>query len=210
MQIAVVGAMGRTGKQVIEQALARGHTVVALARRPEAVEVQDARHRVVRANVIDQDSLKGVFADCDAVISALGIGSSRKAAEIYSTGITNVLAAMSEAGTTKLAVISAYPVAPREDQPGLSNRIMNAMLWRIFGATYTDMKQMVEVLGRSDASWISVRPPRLIDKPATGSYRIGLKPPSKGRSLCVGDLAAALLDVLDRPDVFRTAQHVSN
>jgi putative NADH-flavin reductase len=210
MQIVVVGATGRTGKLVIEQALAREHTIVALARRPEAAEVQDARLRVVRADVIDQDSLKGVFPECDAVISALGIGSSRKATEIYSTGVANVLAAVSEAGTTKLAVVSAYPVGAREDQLGLSNRIMNAVLWRIFGETYKDMRQMEQALGRSDKSWISLRPPRLIDKPATGSYRIGLKPPSKGRSLRTGDLAAALLDVLDRPDVFRTAQYVSN
>jgi uncharacterized protein YbjT (DUF2867 family) len=84
------------------------------------------------------------------------------------------------------------------------------MLWRLFGATYTDMARMEEILRRSGTSWISLRPPRLIDKPATGAYRIGLTPPPKGRSLRCADLAAALLDVIDQPEFFRTALYVSN
>lgn len=37
MKIAVVGAAGGTGLQVVEQALARGDHVIALACHPEAV-----------------------------------------------------------------------------------------------------------------------------------------------------------------------------
>ncbi len=37
MKIAVVGAAGRTGLQVVEQALARGNHVIALARHPKAM-----------------------------------------------------------------------------------------------------------------------------------------------------------------------------
>src|SRR5262249_55989288 len=37
MKIGVVGATGRTGRQVAEQALARGDDVIALARHPEAL-----------------------------------------------------------------------------------------------------------------------------------------------------------------------------
>ena len=210
MQIAVVGAAGRTGKLVTEQALGRGHNVVALARRPDAAGASDSKLRVARADVLDRDTLDGVFADCDAVISTLGIGSSRAATEVYSTGITNVLAAMSAAGASRLAVISASPVGPSEDRPGVGDRIVNSILWRIFGATYKDMQRMEQILTSSDLSWVALRPPRLIDKPATGSYRIGLKPPPKGRSLRYGDLASALLDVLDQPELVRTAPYVTN
>jgi uncharacterized protein YbjT (DUF2867 family) len=37
MKIAVVGATGRTGLQVVEQALARGNQVIAPARHPDAM-----------------------------------------------------------------------------------------------------------------------------------------------------------------------------
>lgn len=210
MQIAVVGATGRTGRLVIERALSRGQTVVAVARRPEAVQVADPRLRVARADVVDRDSLKGAFGDCDAVISALGAGTSRSPTDVYSAGTTNILAEMSASGTSKLAVISAYPAGPREDRPGLGDRIVNSILWRFFGSSYADMQRMEQILRHSVASWVALRPPRLIDKPALGSYRMGLKPPRNCRSLRYGDLATALLDVLEQPELFHAAQYVSN
>ena len=204
--IAVIGATGRTGRLVIEQALIRGNSVVALARRPEAVHLADPRVRVTRADVLDRDSLHGVFEGCDAVISALGVGTSKDATEVYSKGIANVLAEMGCAETNQLAVVSAAPVGPPEDHPGFEHKA----LWRLFGATYTDMQRMEAVLTASDATWISIRPPRLLAKPAFGSYRIGLKPPKKGRAIRYPDLATALLDVLDQPQFFRTAPYISN
>lgn len=37
MNLLLFGATGATGQQVMEQALARGHQVTAVARRPEAI-----------------------------------------------------------------------------------------------------------------------------------------------------------------------------
>jgi putative NADH-flavin reductase len=210
MQIAVVGATGRTGKLVIEQALGRGHSVVAIARRPVSVELAHPQLRVVAGDVLDRESLTGLFAGCDAVISTLGAGTSRAATTVYSAGVANVLAEMSIARTLKLAVISAYPAGPREERPGLMDKIVSAILWRFFGASYTDMRRMEQILGDSDVIWMALRPPRLLDKPPTGSYRIGLKPPRGGRSLRYGDLATALLDVLERREFFRAPVYVTN
>lgn len=210
MRIAVVGATGRTGRLVAEQALERGHAVVPLARHPEQARFADERLEAVAADVLDRESLGGSFAGCDAVVSALGVGTSRAATEVYSTGIRNVLAEMSVSGVSKLAVTSAYPVGPREHRPRLGDRSVDAILWHIFGATYTDMQRMEGILERSDAQWVSLRPPRLIDKPRTGAYRIGSTPPPGGRSLRYADLAAALLDVLDQPQLFGTAAYVSS
>lgn len=211
MRVAVVGATGRTGRLVIGQALERGHEVVALARRPEAVpEAAVDQLRVVAGDVLDRESLDGAFSECDAVVSALGVGTSRAATEVYSVGITNVLAEMSKARTSRLAAISAYPVGPPEDRPGLVDRIVGAILWRFFGATYADMQRMEAILRGSDAQWVALRPPRLIDKPSTGTYRIGLTPPQGGRSLRYGDLATALLDVLDQREFTGTAVYVTN
>ncbi|HEX9336123.1 MAG TPA: NAD(P)H-binding protein, partial [Pseudonocardiaceae bacterium] len=41
MRLAVFGATGGTGAQLIRQALRRGHRVTALVRRPEAMPVED-------------------------------------------------------------------------------------------------------------------------------------------------------------------------
>ncbi|MFJ9352182.1 NAD(P)H-binding protein [Streptomyces sp. NPDC101237] len=53
MNIVVFGANGPTGRQVTAQALAEGHTVTAVTRRPERFPAGDARLRVAAADVFD-------------------------------------------------------------------------------------------------------------------------------------------------------------
>lgn len=211
MRVAVIGANGRTGAQVVDQALARRHEVTALARRPRLIESRGARLTTGAADVLDLHTLEEQLAGVDAIVSALGVGTSRAPTTLYSEGITNVLRAMGTHGVTRLAVVSAAPVGPRAEQPLLERRIAMPVLERLFSATYADMRRMEEVLGGSDVDWISLRPPRLVAKPATGSYRIGADGPlRKARSLTYADLAAALLDSLERRDLYRRPAFVAN
>lgn len=210
MKIAVIGANGRTGRAVAECAVERGYEVTAVVRRPETMTTAGESMRVVRGNVSDADSLVQALQGCTAVISTIGIGSSREETEVYSRGVANLLKAMATCEVGRIAVVSAAPVGPRQDHPGLERRVVIPLLWRFFGATYRDMQRMEKVLADSDAAWVALRPPRLLDKPALGDYRIAPRPPAKGRSLRYPDLAAALLDALNRPELFGTAQYVAN
>ena len=113
MKIAVVGATGHTGRQVVEQALARGDDVIALARHPEALPRLGPGIVSAAADVLDRAVLTEALAGADAVVSALGIGASRQPTVVYSDGIANVLHAMDAHGIRKLAVISAVPAGVR-------------------------------------------------------------------------------------------------
>ncbi len=210
MNIAVIGATGRTGSLVVEQGLARGDHITALARNPDAISVRHPHLATVQADVLDRESVGSALRDSDAVVSALGIGSSREPTVVYSEGIANVLAAMNASSIRRIVAISAAPVGPRVEQAFLERRVAMPILDHFFGATYDDMRRMETHLRDSDAEWISLRPPRLIDKPATGGYRLGVAPLPKARSLTHGDLAAALLDVLERTDLYEKAVFVAN
>ena len=72
------------------------------------------------------------------------------------------------------------------------------------------MQRMEHELAVSNVSWVALRPPRLIDKQGTGSYRLGITPQRNGRSLRCADLATALLDVLDRPELYGASPYVCN
>lgn len=211
MRIAVIGAAGRTGLQVVEQALNRGHDVTALARQPEAISLRDERLVTTAADVLDRAAVIDRLAGFDAVVSTLGVGTSRAPTALYSQGIANVLNAMHAHAIRKLAVISAAPVGPRVGQPFLERRVAMPILERLFGATYDDMRRMETLLRSSDVDWVSLRPPRLVNNKATGSYRLDANQPlSKARSLTYGDLATALIDSLDRNDLYRQAAFVAN
>ena len=211
MRIAVIGVTGRTGRRVAREALDRGHRVAGIARRLESVDLEHPDLNLVAADVRDADSLADALTGCDAVVSALGVGSSRAPTDLYSKGIANVLDAMAVASVPRLSVISAAPVGPRAEQPFLEGRVVMPILDRLFGATYADMRRMEATLRDGDADWVSLRPPRLVDKPGLGAYRIGADAPlPRARSLRYGDLAAALLDVLGRRDLQRRAAFVAN
>ncbi|MER8161906.1 NAD(P)H-binding protein [Streptomyces sp. NPDC094472] len=74
MRIAVLGASGRTGGTLVDQALERGHEVVALVRAPSKVTVPAPRQVEIRqADVTAPQSFPGLT-DVDVVVSAIGIG----------------------------------------------------------------------------------------------------------------------------------------
>jgi putative NADH-flavin reductase len=211
MKIAVIGANGRTGRIVVEDAVARGHQVIAVARTDQVSAPHDDNLTNARADVHDPDALNQALVGADAVISALGVGTSRARTDVYSTGVSNTLRAMESNGAAKLTVISAVPAGPWAEQPMLHRRIALPILQRIFGATYDDMRRMETILQRTtDVDWISLRPPRLVNKPPKGAYRLDTRPLAKARAITYGDLAAALLDSLTRQDLYRHAAYVAN
>ena len=71
MKIVVLGATATTGAPVVDEALAAGHEVVALVRRPEAVAARDGL-TVTCGLVEDVAAMRAAFAGADAVISCLG------------------------------------------------------------------------------------------------------------------------------------------
>jgi putative NADH-flavin reductase len=208
MRIVVVGANGRTGRQVVEQALARGHGVTAVARRPETLPEPRPGLAVATADVLDREALAAVPAGADAVVSAVGIGASRTPTTVYSQGVANLLAARPPGSAQKLVVVSAVPAGPRAEQPLLQRRIVLPLLDRVFGATYQDMRRMEDLLRRSDADWVALRPPRLVVRAATGRYRMDDRPLPHALSISYADLATALLDAADR--LSRTAVYVAS
>ena len=211
MKIGVVGATGRTGRQVAEQALARGDDVIALARHPEALPRLGPGMASAAADVLDRAAVAEALAGADAVVSALGIGASRQPTVVYSDGTANVLHAMAAHGISKLAVISAVPAGPRAEQPFLQRHMIIPILERVFGASYADMRRMEALLRGSDLDWVCLRPPRLVSKKPAGRYRLDAsRPLPKARSITYADLATALLDSLDRPDLYRRAAYVAN
>jgi putative NADH-flavin reductase len=210
MRIAVVGANGRAGLEVVKQGLKRGYEVNAIARWPAAVGLKQENLTIHAADVLDPVALEPSLVGVDAVVSALGIGTSRAATVVYSGGIKNIVSVMGRGGPKVLVVISATPVGPREEHPFIDRRMAMPILESVLHATYEDMRRMEAVLQESDVNWISVRPPRLVKRAATGVYRLSTQPLPRGRKITYSDLATALLDAIDREDLYRKVAFVAN
>jgi putative NADH-flavin reductase len=202
MQLTIFGASGGTGRRLVEQALAAGHTVTAVVRDPARLPVRHDRLKLVAADVLDPEAITPAVADADAVLSALGPRSSRNRSSITSAGTASILAAMRTAGSSRLVVVSAAPVASDDHGTTLPYRLLVKPLLRgLLGGLYADLAVMEETVRRSGLAWTILRPPQLTDGPRTGSYRQATDANLRGGyRISRADLADAILAALEDPD----------
>lgn len=211
MRWAVLGASGHTGRNVVAKLIRRDQEVVGIAR--HASDALHAHSGLTRLDIdiLDASGIRHALDGVDAVLSAVGIGGSRSPTTIYSEGIRNVTAAMEATGAEHLVVLSAAPLGPREAAGWMDRSVVMPILDRVFGATYADMRRMEAQLATSSLSWVCLRPPRLVDKPAKGAYRVSVDVPlPRARNITFADLAAAMITSVSQPDLQRSFVHVSN
>ncbi|MGW7238019.1 NAD(P)-dependent oxidoreductase [Streptomyces sp. NPDC054804] len=195
MKLVVFGANGPTGRQVTAQAIAEGHTVTAVTRRPEEFPLGDARLRVTGADVLDPVAVEGAVAGQDAVISTLGVPYSRKPVTVYSEGVTRITQAMTKHGVRRLVCVSSTVLfgvaAPGETF--LFRKVVEPSIARTVGRTvYEDMRRMEGIVRDGDHRWTVVRPAGLFDTEAVSSYQVATSR-LPGRFTSRADLGNALL-----------------
>lgn len=172
MQIALLGVTGATGQSLLEQALARGHQVTAIARTPAKVTVQHPQLRVLHGDVTAASSLVAALPGCDVVISCVGVANplqARKGTTVYSVGTRNIVEAMRQAQLTRLIVVSSAGVAPRKGAPMLYKLIVKPFFLE---PAYRDMRLMEQYLQTTALDWTIVRPPYLTTAPLRTDYRL--------------------------------------
>ena len=107
MRLTIFGASGRTGRQVVAQALAAGHDVTAVVRDPGRLPVpaQDGLRAAV-ATFDDSAAVLAAVTGADAVVDALGTPA-RTPTTLRVDAARVIIAAMREAGVRRLVVVSA-------------------------------------------------------------------------------------------------------
>ena len=189
MKVTVFGATGGTGKHVVDQALAAGHEVTAVARDPEDVPGDRAGLTVVRGDVLDPGSVEAAIAGADAIVSVLGVADRRQPTHLYSEGVGNMLRAMKADGPRRIIALSADGVEPNP-AVNIGQRLVIALaVARILKHLYGDMLEMERALAGGETDWTVVRPPRLSDKEHTGTYQVSTGEPGPSSGISRADLA---------------------
>jgi uncharacterized protein YbjT (DUF2867 family) len=176
MRLLVLGGSGGVGAALIRQAVADGHTVVALARSvldaPPGVEV--VRGELTHGPALDQ-ALIGV----DAVLCAVGMRRATPAnpwsravspPDLTSTMARRLAVSMPIAGVRRVIAVSAAGVGDSAPQLNLAMRFLLATT--MIGDAYRDLARMEQVFAASDLDWLAPRPTRLTDGPPTGRVAV--------------------------------------
>jgi putative NADH-flavin reductase len=198
MKIAVFGATGSTGTQVVERALAAGHEVVAVARRPESISPRE-RLVVKKGDVLEPESVAQAVAGVQAVISAIGPPKNSQPGTLISVGTQNIVESCERSGVRRLVMESGM-IAGDGSELSLLGRWAIAIFGAIFPKLRADKLVAEATVSRSKLDWVIVRPPNLNHGPATGRYLAGPRArilPAKGISHA--DCAEALIKAATEP-----------
>jgi putative NADH-flavin reductase len=225
MKLTIFAATGGIGRQIAEQAVDAGHDVTVVVRNPQKLPGGlPEQVRVVTADLAAPDpaTLKLAVEGADAVLSGLGATSNSEAG-VATAGTRAMVAAMKATGTRRIIVVSAAPIGtvpspgqpnPPKHDPGdgfIMQRLFSPLTKAAFRKHYADLAQMEDVLRGSDLDWTAVRPPRLTDKPLTGTYRT-----ARGQNLRRGafisraDVAHYMLRAIDQSETIKQTIGIAN
>ena len=204
MRIAVFGATGRTGRPLVEQALARDHEVVAFVRDATGLPSSLRDDDGVRVVEGDAHTGEGVAAavggdgvPVDAVVSVLGQTGDGPDDLLTAAG-RHVLAAMDDHGVDRFVTLVGAAVREDGESVSLGGKVMEALLGLLARAALEDAREHVDLIRASDTRWTVVRAPRLTDGEHTGDLRHGTEFSLGMRdSATRANVAAFVLDCLE-------------
>jgi putative NADH-flavin reductase len=193
MKLFLIGATGRTGQEIVQQALERGHHVTAFVRSPESITLKNERLSVLKGNAMDENQLFDAMRNHNAVLSTLGPREIFKPNSMLHDSALATTRAMNRSGVKRLVVLSAAA-----HFPGIPNRIASFVMRNHM----RDSLAMEEVVQASGLDWTIARPPRLTQHDyATYRSREGAAP-KMGFSLSRKAVAAFMLDAIERQKHF--------
>lgn len=171
MRILIIGATGGTGREIVKQALERGHDVVALARNPAKLDLKHDHLRVVKGDVMEPSTLDAAVKDVDAAVCALGHKRYFGPSNILSQGTSNLIAAMERDGVKRLVVESALGVGDSIGKLGVYYTLF--VIPFILPFYWYDKGRQERIVRASNLDWVIVRPAQLTNGRKRGTYKHG-------------------------------------
>jgi len=163
-------AAGPTGNKLTEQALAAGHEVIAVGRRPGSIQDRPASPWLT-ADVTDRRRERAV-AGSDAVCPAWGPADPPSINRVLQ-GNANIVAAMHRYAVKRLVTVSSSVSGSHLRPSGefSFNNVMDPLVNRRLGRTaHQDMRRMEALVRASDLDWTIARPSGLFDHPSVTRY----------------------------------------
>lgn len=190
MKVAILGASGRAGSEIVKELAGRGHEVIAIARKPEAIP-QRPNVTAQAGDASDPSALIELIRGVDAVVSALH----------FDIPAATLLTALREAEVPRLLVTggaASLEVAPGKrviDDPAFPEEWKGMALG---GIAFLDALRAEKAI-----DWTFFSPAALLfEGPRLGNYRLGtdqLVTDANGDSkISFADYAVAMVDELER------------
>ncbi|WP_285769273.1 NAD(P)-dependent oxidoreductase [Peribacillus sp. SI8-4] len=199
MKIAIIGASGKAGSLILEEARARGHEVTAVVR--DEAKVRDQAVSILVKDVFDiqKDDLK----QFDVVVNAFGAAPGKEHLHVEAGKI--LIEAIKGTPQTKLVVVGGAGSLFVDEEK--TTRVLDTPEFpkEYYATAFNQSKNLEDLEQASGIQWTFISPSAFFDPQGTktGQYVLGkdnLLVNSKGESyVSYADFAIAVLDEIENP-----------
>ena len=206
MKIAIIGASGKVGSAIRDEALSRGHQVTAIIRHPENIKVSNPRLTAVKGDVL-KDKVEDLVKGHDAVIAAYNPGWNNP--DIYNEqvkGAKRIISSIKKSGVKRLLVVGG--AGSLEVSPGVQLVDTMNIPDQIKGGILATRETLYMLRKEKELEWTFLSPPAsFVPGERTGHFRVGkdqLLKDERGESkISVQDYAVAMINELEHPQHIR-------
>jgi putative NADH-flavin reductase len=208
MKLAVLGATGGTGLEIVRQAIENGHSVTAFVRSAERLKRFANRITIQQGDLLNPAELAKAITSHDAILSGFGprVPIAKSDANLLRNFASALTTAMHQANVRRAVIVSTAFLFKDSILPPahLFGRLF-------FPGVVIDASAMERTVMESGLDWTIVRPPQLTDKPVTGKYRVRTGHlPRFGFNISRANVAHFFLKTAEDPASIRKVVGVSN
>jgi len=165
MKILLLGATGRTGQQIIKEALIRGHKISAIARDPD--KLKDYGIEVTQGTPYDYHTVEKAISGCEAIINTLNVSRKsdnpwaplRSPKDMISKSAHNAVQAMEKTGIRRFVALSTIGAGRSwKTSPGILKFMVSVSNLKV---AFQDHGKQEEILENSSLDYTICRAPML-------------------------------------------------
>jgi putative NADH-flavin reductase len=194
MKIAIFGATGRVGENILQYALNDGHHVKALVRSKPGFD--HPNYEAIVGDIRNASDVEKTLDGAEAVFSAIGTDRTTTLTE----AMPLIIAAMKAKRIRRIITIGTAGILNSRLAPG-SLRFQGGDSNRTQTFAAEEHAKVFRLLEKSNLDWTIVCPTYLPDGKAYGNYRIEQDYlPEGGKQITVGDTAEFAYKQLENPE----------
>ena len=196
MKLTVFGASGPLGRQLVAQAVDRGHEVIAAVRPSAQLSWGSSTVSVVEVDTYAGRNVESAVAEATAVCNGLW-HTEHSPSDYFSVSGSHILDAMESVGVDRYLTVAPATVQSDDESGGFVELLVGS-LFRLFRPTFTtDAARHIEDVARRDLHWTVPRVLRLAEGRLTRQYRTGNISLGFG-SVSYSDCSSFMLDCCER------------
>lgn len=164
MKLLILGAAGRTGTLLVDQALAAGHTVTSFVRTGDT-STPNPNVKTIVGDARSESDLVQAITGQDAIISTLG--SSKPGDRVIAASTAALISVAKDQRVKRVIIMSSF-LATQNFKP---NPIIKFAL-KLMSSIVADINSGEQLLAQSDLDFTIVYATRLTNEPLNPHYRI--------------------------------------